>query len=176
MVPAVLLGGTLLAKSVFTVVTAFTTLVGVPVDLPMPATPVPPSQPPAAGLQVNPSSVVAGTSIRLTASCSDSNTASASSEAFATVNMSPAASGGVLYADAIVRAGTAPGIYTATAACGNGAKLQNTFTVYVAPSQGPATGGGGLAATTKTPMVASGVILVAAGLGMGLLALRRRRA
>ncbi|MGN9910442.1 hypothetical protein ACTMTJ_23080 [Phytohabitans sp. LJ34] len=130
-----------------------------------------------AWVEVNPSSIQPGYRVGVRGSCQENlNDAVAKSKAFGEVKMAP--EHGFVVAAVTIPTGTKPGDYDVKLSCANGSTA--TTTMYVLgmdnPTKGPATGGGGTAGGTSTPLVLTGGGIAAVVAGVGLLALRRRRA
>jgi hypothetical protein len=130
-------------------------------------------------VELNPSTIQAGYAVGIRASCGDNlNPAKVESKAFGQVPMEP--KDGWLVAAVSVPAGTHPQGYDVKLSCPNGSTATTTLFVLAmkAPSRGPATGGGGTAADPGSPalMLTGGAAAVAASAGLGVLAVRRRRA
>lgn len=129
-------------------------------------------------LETNPSTVPAGNEVALRASCDDNlKSATVNSSLFGPVTVKPQF--GFLTATVTVPARTQPGDYRLDLACPDGGKTA-TATLHVvakvAPSHGPATGGGGMAPGRQAPaLIGGGLVVVVAGLVLGGVALRRRR-
>jgi hypothetical protein len=122
-------------------------------------------------IAVHPNSVEAGSSVSLRGSCGDdTNPATISSRAFASVTASPL--DGVLSASATVPSTTPAGTYDVDLDCHNGSKASTTLTVLNqtagnAPahaSVGPHTGGGFLASGEDGGIGDGPVIWIATGL------------
>ena len=128
-------------------------------------------------VETNPSTVAAGDEIGLRASCKDNlKAATVSADPFGTVTVSPRY--GFLTATVRVRADTDPADYRVRLLCPDGSSATSTLHVLgkVSPSRGPATGGGGMAGGGSAPvLIGGGLTVMAGGLVLGLLALRRRR-
>jgi hypothetical protein len=128
-------------------------------------------------VEANPSTVRAGDEVGLRASCTDNLTAATvTSGPLGTVTVSPRY--GFLTATARVPATTDAGAYPINLRCPDGKTAKNTLhvVVKVEPARGPATGGGGTAGGRSAPMlIGGGATAVAAGIALGLVALRRRR-
>lgn len=129
-------------------------------------------------IEVNPSSVPAGSQIGIRASCGDEHqSADVRSRAFPDVALQPQSGSPLMTAATTVPERTRPGEYQVNLRCANGAGATTELHILdmARPTVGPATGGGGTAGTVSgaTLLLASGS--VAAALGAGLL-LRRRRA
>ena len=128
-------------------------------------------------VETNPSTVRAGDEVGLRASCDDNLTAATvTSEPLGTVTVSPRY--GFLTATARVPRTTDPGDYEVNLRCPDGKTAQSTLhvVVRVEPARGPATGGGGTAGGGSASMlIGGGATAVAAGIALGLVALRRRR-
>lgn len=138
-----------------------------------------PARADGAWVEVNPSSIQAGYRVGIRGSCQENlNDAVAKSEAFGEVKMAPA--NGFVVSAVSIPADANPRGYTVKLFCANGSTA--TTTMYVIgmehPSKGPATGGGGTATSATGPLILTGggLAALAAGAGLGLLALRRRRA
>jgi hypothetical protein len=129
-------------------------------------------------LETNPSTVAQGGEIALRASCDDNlKSATVNSGLFGTVTVAPKF--GFLTATVTVPLRTRPGDYALDLRCPEGGKTAaSTLHVVakVAPSRGPATGGGGMAPGRNAPvLIGGGLAVLAAGLVLGSLSLRRRR-
>lgn len=128
-------------------------------------------------LEVNPSTVPVGDEVGLRASCDDNlKAASVTSSLFGTVAVSPQY--GLLTATVRVPSGTKPGDYRIDLNCPDNKTASATLHVVakVEPAKGPATGGGGMAPGRNAPMlIGSGLLVIGAGLALGLVTLRRRR-
>lgn len=128
-------------------------------------------------VELNPSTVPAGESVSVRASCDDSlEPATVTGEAFGTVTVKPEF--GFLTANVRVPADTEPANYWITLKCPNGGSARTTLHVVekVEPNRGPATGGGGTAGDpTAYILIVTGLTGIAAGAALGVLALRRRR-
>jgi hypothetical protein len=129
-------------------------------------------------LEINPSTVAAGDEVALRGSCDDNlKSATVNSALFGTVTVTPKY--GFLTVTVTVPAHTRPGDYILDLHCPEGNKTAAAtlhVVAKVAPSQGPATGGGGMAPGRQAPaLIGGGLVVFAAGLVLGGLALRRRR-
>jgi hypothetical protein len=129
-------------------------------------------------LETNPSTVPAGDEVALRASCDDNlKSGTVTSGLFGTVTVAPKF--GFLTATITVPAGTRPGDYTLDLHCPSGGKVASStlhVVAKVAPSRGPATGGGGMAPGRQAPaLIGGGLLVLVAGLVLGSLSLRRRR-
>jgi hypothetical protein len=129
-------------------------------------------------LETNPSTVPAGDEVALRASCDDNlKSATVTSGLFGTVTVTPKF--GFLTATVTVPARTRPGDYILDLHCPSGSKVASStlhVVAKVAPSRGPATGGGGMAPGRQAPvLIGGGLAVFVAGLVLGGLALRRRR-
>jgi hypothetical protein len=129
-------------------------------------------------VETNPSTVPAGDEVALRASCDDNlKSATVSSSLFGPVTVKPQF--GFLTATVTVPARTRPGDYHLDLRCPEGGKTASTTLHVVAkvePVRGPATGGGGMAPGRQAPaLIGGGLAVLAAGLVLGGLALRRRR-
>ncbi|PRY20009.1 hypothetical protein [Pseudosporangium ferrugineum] len=129
-------------------------------------------------VETNPSTVRAGDEIGVRASCDDNLApAKVTSTLLGTVTVSPRY--GFLTATARVPARTEPGDYPLELRCPDGKTAKSTLHVVakVEPKHGPATGGGGTAPGRSAPLlIGGGATALAAGLLLGVAALRRRRA
>jgi len=133
----------------------------------------------AAGVfvETNPSTVRAGDEIGIRASCDDNLTqATVTTEVTGTIIVTPRY--GFLTATARVPATTKPGAYPVRLKCPDGKTAESTLHVVlkVEPTQGPATGGGGTAPGRGAPvLIGGGLVALAAGLALSVVAARRRR-
>lgn len=137
-----------------------------------------PARADGAWVEVNPSSIQAGYKVGIRGSCQENlNDATAKSDAFGTVKMAP--QDGFVVAAVTVPPETNPRGYAVKLSCANGSTASTTMYVIGMdhPSKGPATGGGGTAASgTRSLMLTGGGLAALAAAGaLGLLALRRRR-
>jgi hypothetical protein len=137
----------------------------------------PPAAAAAVFLELNPSTVPAGDEVGLRASCDDNlKSATVSSGLFGPVTVAPRY--GFLTATVRVSSTTRPGDYRVDLRCPDGKAASATLHVVakVEPDRGPATGGGGMAPGGSAPMlIGSGLAVIAAGLVLGVVSLRRRR-
>jgi hypothetical protein len=129
-------------------------------------------------VEVNPSTIQAGFSVSIRASCGDNvNPAKVSSDAFGEQTMLPA--NGFLYATVSVPSNKAAKGYPVKLACANGATATSTLFVLGmnTPTKGPHTGGGGLSGQGPAgpTVVAGGLTVLGVGAALGFVALRRRR-
>jgi hypothetical protein len=128
-------------------------------------------------LETNPSTTPAGDEVALRASCTDNlKSATVTSGLFGTVTVKPQF--GFLTATVTVPSSTRAGDYRLDLRCPDGSTATTTLHVVakVQPVRGPATGGGGMAPGRQAPaLIGGGLAVVAAGLVLGGLALRRRR-
>ncbi|WP_250009486.1 hypothetical protein [Actinoplanes sp. M2I2] len=128
-------------------------------------------------LELSPSTVPAGDEVGLRASCDDNlKAATVTSGLFGTVTVAPRF--GFLTATARVPSSTRPGDYRIDLRCPDGATAPATLHVVakVQPARGPATGAGGTAAGRTAPvLIGSGLAVIAAAIGLGVVSLRRRR-
>jgi hypothetical protein len=128
-------------------------------------------------VEVNPSTAPVGDEVAVRASCTDNlKSATVSSGLFGTLTVQPQF--GFLTVTSTIPGGTKPGDYRLDLHCPDGKTASTTLHVVakVEPSQGPATGGGGMAPGRNAPMLLGGglIILLAAAL-LGGMSLRRRR-
>jgi len=160
--------------------------VAAPAPTPTP-TPTDVAPPPGRFIEVNPSTVEAGYIVGIRASCTDADDdppddtepAIVESAAFGEVTIQPQF--GVLTGAATVPADTRARSYKVTLDCPGlfGGVVETTLNVVNGnrPSHGPATGFGGMAGDDDgTLVLTSGVAALAAGLVLGVVTLRRRRA
>jgi hypothetical protein len=102
---------------------------------------------PGVWVMVNPSSITAGQSVAIRASCTDNSTAATvRSKAFGSVTVRPLNS--LLQSEVVVPPSTPQGAFTVTLVCRNGATATTTLWVNskaTKPPPGPHTGGGFLA-------------------------------
>ncbi|MEV4642874.1 hypothetical protein AB0J80_36590 [Actinoplanes sp. NPDC049548] len=152
-------------------------LAALALSLPVVLLPDSPARAAAVFLEINPSTARAGDEVGIRASCDDNLTAAkVTAEPLKTVTVSPRY--GFLTATARVPATTAPGDYPVRLTCPDGKMATATLhvVVKVEPQRGPATGGGGTAPGRSAPMlIGGGGAAVAAGIALGVAALRRRR-
>jgi hypothetical protein len=128
-------------------------------------------------VETNPSTVPAGDEVGLRASCDDNlKSATVTSGLFGPVTVAPRF--GFLTATTRVPAGTRAGDYRVDLRCPDGKTASSTLHVVakVAPTRGPATGGGGTAPGRQAPLLlGTGLVVIAAALALGAVSLRRRR-
>lgn len=128
-------------------------------------------------VETNPSTVPGGDEVGLRASCDDNlKAATVTSSLFGAVTVSPRY--GFLTATVRVPSTTRPGDYRVELRCPDGGTAATTLHVVarVTPPRGPATGGGGTAPGRSAPMlIGGGLTVVAAGVALGVVSLRRRR-
>ncbi|ATO80615.1 hypothetical protein ACWT_1200 [Actinoplanes sp. SE50] len=128
-------------------------------------------------VELNPSTVRAGDTVSVRASCDDNLKAAAVSAApIGSVTVEPQY--GFLTATATVPVGHRAGDYPVTLHCPDGRTATATLHVVarVEPSRGPATGGGGTAPERIVPLlVGGGLVAMVAGAALGLVSIRRRR-
>jgi hypothetical protein len=128
-------------------------------------------------LEINPSTVPAGDEVGLRASCDDNlKSATVSSALFGSVTAAPQF--GFLTATKRIPSSTKPGDYRVDLRCPDGKTATATLHVVakVEPARGPATGGGGMAPGRQAPLlIGGGLAVLAAGLALGIVTLRRRR-
>jgi hypothetical protein len=131
-----------------------------------------------AWIEVNPSSIQAGYRVGIRASCQENlNEATVRSDAFGEIKLAPEY--GFLVGAVTIPSDQRARGYTVRLSCPNGSSATTTLNVIGMdrPTRGPATGGGGTASGGSGPLVlAGGLATVALGAGVGVLALRRRRA
>jgi hypothetical protein len=128
-------------------------------------------------IEVNPSSIQAGSSVAIRASCQDNTSpATAKSSAFGQVTLVP--QNGFLVGSVTIPANTRARTYSVRLSCPNGSSARTSLNVVgmERPTLGPATGGGGTAPNDAGPLLlAGGLATLAVGAGVGVMALRRRR-
>ena len=134
--------------------------------------------PPERFVEVNPSTVEAGFIVGIRASCPDNTRpAEVESRAFGEVVVHPQF--GFLTAAATVRSDLNAQSYRVILDCPDtllGAGTNLEVVVGNRPSQGPATGFGGMAGKNDgTTLLTGGAIALAAGLALAVITLRRRR-
>lgn len=129
-------------------------------------------------IEVNPSTINAGFSVSLRASCGSTvNPATAKSDAFGVVTLM--ADKNFLVGTATVPSDTKPHGYPVKLTCASGSTAVTTLWVInpTKPTRGPNTGGGALAHQSNgTALMAGGAAAICAGAGLAVLTLRRRRA
>ena len=161
---------------------AFLVLTGAPANAaPAPTpTPTPTTSPPAGRfVEINPSTVEAGSVVGIRASCPDnSRPAEVESRAFdSEIEVRPQY--GFLTAAAPVRTDLNAQSYRVVLDCPDtllGASTTIEVVTGNRPSRGPATGFGGMAGGDDgSLLLTGGAVALAAGLGLAVLALRRRR-
>jgi len=137
----------------------------------------PAAQAAAVFLETNPSTVPAGDEVGLRASCDDNlKSATANSALFGSVTVAPRY--GFLTATVRVPSSARPGDYRVELRCPDGKTASAALHVVakVEPARGPATGGGGTAPGRNAPLlIGGGLAVIAAGLALGVVSLRRRR-
>jgi hypothetical protein len=145
--------------------------------VPLALTPGAPARAAGAFVETNPSTVQAGDDIGLRAGCNDNLTAATvTSDAFGTVTVAPHY--GFLTATVRVPARTKAADFRVLLDCPGVESATTTLHVIarVRPSRGPATGGGGTAGGGTAPvLIGGGIAVMAGGLLLGALTLRRRR-
>jgi hypothetical protein len=128
-------------------------------------------------VEVNPSTVRAGDQIGIRASCDDNlKAATVTTDPTGAIVVSPRY--GFLTATARVPATTDAGDYEVDLKCPDGKTAKSTMhvVVKVEPVRGPATGGGGTAPGRSSPfLIGGGLVALAAGLALSVVAIRRRR-
>ncbi|RSM51642.1 hypothetical protein DMB66_41380 [Actinoplanes sp. ATCC 53533] len=128
-------------------------------------------------VEVNPSTVRAGDEIGIRASCDDNlKAATVTIDPTGAIIVSPRY--GFLTATARVPATTDAGDYDVDLKCPDGKTAKSTLhvVVKVEPVRGPATGGGGTAPGRAAPfLIGGGLVALAAGLALSVVATRRRR-
>nr|MDT0662303.1 hypothetical protein [Micromonospora sp. DSM 115978] len=136
------------------------------------------NQPQNTFVEVTPSTAQAGARVSLRANCDNSNTSQATvdSDAFGRVMLQP--DNGFLTGSVTIPGSKAPGTYGVNLKCQNGNSATTTLTVVnmSKPSQGPATGGGGLAGGGPSAFaLAGGAAVIALVGGLWLVGMRRAR-
>jgi hypothetical protein len=143
------------------------------------ASPSPSPSRSAVFVQVTPDTVQADFLVGIDASCTDNRrAATVESDAFGRVTVRP--QNGALTAAATVPAGRRPGTYRVRLTCPDRRTATTTLRVLSStrPSRGPATGFGGTAGDGDSArlLITGGLLAIAAGAGLGVFTLRRRRA
>lgn len=142
------------------------------------ALPAAPASAAAIFVETNPSTVPVGDQIGLRASCEDNlQPATVRSDAFGSVTVKPQY--GFLTATVTVPRTTLAAAYRVRLTCPSGVSATATLHVVARdrPSQGPATGFGGTAGgDSGALLIGGGLTAIAAGVGLGVLTARRRRA
>jgi hypothetical protein len=134
-------------------------------------------------LLITPSTIEAGFAVTVSATCGDNvNPAVVTSKVFGTVTLVP--DNGKLHTSITVPATTAPGTYNVSLSCASGQTTTSKFSVVdhltpprtVNPHLGPATGGGGMAASGGARIaIFGGLGAVALGIGVWIVSAVRRR-
>ncbi|MDQ7903821.1 hypothetical protein RB614_04720 [Phytohabitans sp. ZYX-F-186] len=129
-------------------------------------------------VQVTPSTVQAGDQVEIQASCDGNDReATVRSDAFGRASVSP--NNGLLTGTATVPDRKPPNTYDVVLTCRNQTTANTTLTVVnmSKASRGPATGAGGTAGGTVSPLVLTGGLgVVAVGAGVALIVRSRRSA
>ncbi|WFE21589.1 hypothetical protein O7621_27815 [Solwaraspora sp. WMMD937] len=133
-------------------------------------------------VEADPSTVNAGGRVTIRASCGDDNTSQATveSDAFGRVIVMPDQD--VLTGQVTVPGSKRPGRYPVDLQCQNGNTATTTLTVTgtAHPTRGPDAGGGGTASASAgsggSALLVGGIAAIGLGAGIGLFAMRRRRA
>jgi len=127
-------------------------------------------------VEVDPSTVQAGSLVDIRASCQDNTLpATVESDAFGTVTVQP--QGGALSGAAMVPEDTEPDNYRVVLNCPDGKTASTRLSVVAAtrPSRGPATGfGGGVGDDPGALLLTGGLATVVAGVVLGLYARHQR--
>jgi hypothetical protein len=151
---------------------------------PSPSTSASPSPSPSPSrpgvfVRVTPDTAQADSVIGIDASCGDDNRRSASVESAAFGRKTVRPQDGRLTAAASVPADRRAGSYRVHLTCRNGRTATATLRVLARtrPTRGPATGFGGTAGSDPWPaiLIAGGLLSIAAGAGLGVVSVRRRR-
>ena len=128
-------------------------------------------------VETNPSTVRAGDTVGIRASCTDNlNAATVTGQPFGTVTVQPRF--GFLTATVRVPATTKPGDYKISLTCPDRKIAASTLHVVakVEPARGPATGGGGTAPGRNAPMlIGGGLTAMVLALALGVSSYLRRR-
>jgi hypothetical protein len=136
-----------------------------------------PAQAASVFVETNPSTVPSGDEVAIRASCDDNlKPATVTVAPIGTITVSP--SYGFLTATTRVPPSTDAGDYPVRLKCPDGKTAENTLhvVVKVEPARGPATGGGGTApGSSAAVMIGGGLAAMAAGVALGVVAVRRRR-
>jgi len=134
------------------------------------------AQPADTFVETNPSTVQAGSTVSIRASCPDNTVAAtAESEAFGTVELRPEF--GFLTGTVTVPASRPADDYLVRLRCPGGMTATTTLHVLnqVRPTRGPDTGFGGTAGSDPSRLlITGGLIAIAVAGGLGLLTRRRR--
>jgi hypothetical protein len=130
-------------------------------------------------IELNPSTVEAGAWVGIRASCPDNGkAATVRSDAFGRTTVEPQA--GFLVRSVRIADSQDPRSFTVRLTCPGGENATATLHVVARtrPSRGPATGFGGAAGDGGSggPLILGGLLTLTAGLALGLVTLRRRRA
>lgn len=129
-------------------------------------------------VETNPSTISAGEELGLRASCQENlRPATVRSDAFGSVTVRPQY--GFLTATVTVPPDTRAASYRVRLTCPDGDSATSTLHVVARnrPARGPATGFGGSAGGgSGTLLITGGLVAIAAGAGLGVLTVRRRRA
>jgi hypothetical protein len=135
-------------------------------------------------VEVSPNTIDAGFQISIRAGCGETvESAVVTSEAFDRVTLVP--DGAVLSADVVIPSDTRPRDYTVRLRCPNGKTASTKLEVLSMdrPTLGPNTGGGGTArhgaagdGLGGAVMIIGGLATIGIGVGLGIVARRRRRA
>jgi hypothetical protein len=130
-------------------------------------------------VRVTPDTAQADSVIGIDASCGDDNRRSANVESAAFGRKTVRPQDGRLTAAATVPADRRADSYRVHLTCRNGRTATTTLRVVARtrPSRGPATGFGGMAGGDPWPavLIAGGLLAIAAGAGLGVVSVRRRR-
>jgi hypothetical protein len=136
-----------------------------------------PAEAAAIYVEATPATARPGDEVGIRASCTDNlNAATVTSRATGTVSVKP--NFGLLTATVTLATTVPPADYTMILTCPDKKTASTTLHVVprVAPSQGPATGGGGTAPNRSAPMlIGGGATALVAGLVLAASSLRRRR-
>ncbi|HEX4212510.1 MAG TPA: hypothetical protein VIA06_04170 [Candidatus Dormibacteraeota bacterium] len=113
-------------------------------------------------VSLNPTTAAPGADVYVRATCSSSNSATVSSDAFATATMGPATEGGGLIALVAVNAAASPGAHPVQVTCADG--QTGSSSLVVAPADGANTGDGAMAARgPNVALLALGGLLLLLG-------------
>jgi hypothetical protein len=130
-------------------------------------------------VEVTPNTAQPGTRVNVRANCDDSNNrqATVESDAFGRLMLRP--DNGFLTGSVTIPGNKPPGTYNVNLSCPNGRTATTTLNVVnmSKPTQGPATGGGGMAGSGfgGPLLLIGGLAIVAAGAGLWLAGSRRGR-
>jgi hypothetical protein len=165
------------ARTMFVVTTA-AVMVGAPPLASLSAASAPATRGAEVFVEVTPRTVQAGEQVEIQASCDGNDQeATVRSDAFGRASVRP--DNGLLTGTATVQDRKPPDTYDVVLTCGNQTTANTTLTVVnmSKASRGPATGAGGTAGGTVSPLLLTGgLAVVAVGAGVALIVRGRRGA